>query len=130
MEILPSNISKGSFTNIFHISTSPVVTVHNIKMHSAGRKRNGFLACHYYDCINDTVSVMTLSFLYLYTILTDMQKLDMNYSQCVPNMRHYRFRYSPRNRSVDIYGTWRYIMKHRGDGGAATDPTYRFTLSV
>ena len=38
------------------------------------------------------------SFLYLYTILTGMQKLFRNYSQSVPNRRHHTFRYSSTNR--------------------------------
>jgi hypothetical protein len=36
-EILPTNISTASLTNMFHKS-SPVVTVHKVKRHTTGRK--------------------------------------------------------------------------------------------
>jgi len=39
-----------------------------------------------------------------------MKKLDMKYSECVPNRRYHTFRYTPRNPSVDTYGTLRYNM--------------------
>jgi hypothetical protein len=109
-ENLPRIISTGSFTNMFHKSASPVFTVHNIKMRTAGwigiafeppylwpHKRHTF--CYY------------ISLSCLYTILTDMKKLFMNFSESVLNRRHHTFRYSPRNRTVDIYGTLRYNMQ-------------------
>jgi hypothetical protein len=115
---------------MFHKSTSPVVTVHNIKIHTAGRKamalNHPLLWPHKQHSLCDDVS-----FLYPYTILRDMQQLDRKYSKCVAHRRHHKFRYSPRNRSVDIYVTRRYNMQHRGrEGQPLTQQTELNYLSL
>ena len=59
-----------------------------------------------------------VSLLYLYiTILRDMHKLDMNYSEFVTNRRQHTFQYGPRNRTVDSNETKRYNMEKWGREG-------------